>query len=202
MNRPNESRRQQLRKRIRIERRSLTAHDRKRYAGLLAKNLTKTNLFRNSQHIAFYIANDGELDLLPLMKIAWRMKKICYLPILSPPFRQNMLYFAPYKQGDPLIPNQYAIPEPKVSPRHWRPGRSLNLVLTPLVAFDARGNRLGMGGGYYDRTFAYLRNHHRWLRPRLVGVAYDFQQVDQLDSAAWDVPLSAIATPGQLIECE
>lgn len=195
-------RRQQLRKRMRNERRSLPAHDKKRFAGLLAKNLAKTNLFRNSQHIAFYIANDGELDLQPLMRIAWRMKKTCYLPILSPPFRQHMLYFAPYEEGDPLISNQYAIPEPKVSPRHWCPGRGLNLVLTPLVAFDVQGNRLGMGGGYYDRTFAYLRNHNRWLRPRLVGVAYDFQQVDQLESAAWDVPLSAIATPRQLIECE
>ena len=193
--------RQQLRKRLREQRRSLPALERKRCSELLAKQFAKTQLFRNSKHIAFYLANDGELDLLPLMRIAWRMKKHCYLPILSPPFRRHLLYFALYNKGDPLIRNQYAIPEPKVSPRLWRSGRSLNLVLTPLVAFDALGNRLGMGGGYYDRTFAYLHNHHRWRRPRLVGVAYDFQQVHQLQSASWDVPLSAIATPEQLITC-
>jgi len=191
--------RQQLRKRLREQRRSLSAHERKRFSEQLANSLAKTNLFRNSNHIAFYIANDGELDLLPLMQIAWRMKKRCYLPILSPPFRRHLLYFARYDDGDDLIPNQYGIPEPKVSPRQWLAGRRLNLVLTPLVAFDVNGNRLGMGGGYYDRTFAYLRNHHRWCRPRLVGVAYDFQQVDQLGNASWDVPLSAIATPSRFL---
>ncbi|MGD8594123.1 MAG: 5-formyltetrahydrofolate cyclo-ligase, partial [Gammaproteobacteria bacterium] len=81
-------------------------------------------------------------------------------------------------------------------------GRRLNLVLTPLVAFDARGNRLGMGGGYYDRTFAYLRHQHRWRRPRLAGIAYDFQQVDRLERSSWDVPLSTIATPRKYIVCE
>jgi len=193
--------RKRLRQQLRSERRALAAHEKKRFSEQLATKFANTHLFRNSQHIAFYLANDGELDLMPLMRIAWRMKKNCYLPVLSPPFRQHMLYFSRYQQGDPLVHNQYGIPEPKVSPRHWRSGRRLNLVLTPLVAFDANGNRLGMGGGYYDRTFAYLRNHHRWRRPRLVGIAYDFQQVDQLESAAWDVPLSSIATPGRLIAC-
>ena len=192
--------RQQLRKRLRQQRRSLSAHERKRFSKLFAKRFAKSSLFRNSNHIAFYIANDGELDLRPLMEIAWRMKKRCYLPILSPPFRRHLLYFGCYHQGDPLVANQYAIPEPKVPPRQWRTGRRLDLVLTPLVAFDSDGNRLGMGGGYYDRTFAYLRNNHYWCRPRLVGVAYDFQQVEQLESASWDVPLSVIATPGRLIK--
>ncbi|MGD8941243.1 MAG: 5-formyltetrahydrofolate cyclo-ligase [Gammaproteobacteria bacterium] len=194
--------RQQLRKRLREQRRSLSAHERKRFSEQLAKNFAKTKLFRNSKHIAFYLANDGELDLLPLMQIAWRMKKHCYLPILSPPFQQHMLYFARYQKGDPLSLNQFAIAEPRVSPRHWRTGRRLNLVLTPLVAFDARGNRLGMGGGYYDRTFAYLRHQHRWRRPRLAGIAYDFQQVDRLERSSWDVPLSTIATPRKYIVCE
>jgi 5-formyltetrahydrofolate cyclo-ligase len=194
--------RQQLRKRLREQRRSLPAHERKRCSQQLAKNFARTKLFRNSKHIAFYLANDGELDLLPLMQIAWRMKKHCYLPILSPAFQQHMLYFAHYRKGDPLSLNQFAIAEPRVSPRHWRAGRRLNLVLTPLVAFDARGNRLGMGGGYYDRTFSYLRNHHRWRRPRLAGIAYDFQQIDHLESASWDVPLSVIATPQKYIVCE
>ena len=194
--------RQQLRKRLREQRRSLSAHERKRFSKQLAKRFAKSSLFRNSNHIAFYIANDGELDLLQLMKIAWRMKKRCYLPILSPPFRRHLLYFGLYNKGDPLVANQYAIPEPKVSPRQWRTGRRLNLVLTPLVAFDEHGNRLGMGGGYYDRTFAYLRNHHRWRRPRLVGIAYDFQQVAQLERASWDVPLSAVVTPGGLMKCK
>jgi 5-formyltetrahydrofolate cyclo-ligase len=75
---------------------------------------------------------------------------------------------------------------------------SLDLVLAPLVAFDAHGNRLGMGGGFYDRSFAYLLRHTRWLRPRLIGLAYDFQRQSRLPSQAWDVPLQAIATDQHL----
>lgn len=192
--------RSHMRNQMRRERRSVSVHERKRYSIQLAKRIAKTPLFRNSKRIAFYMANDGELDLTPLMRIAWRMKKQCYLPILSPPFQQH-LYFARYVEGDALRPNQFSIPEPKLSPRHWRKGRRLDLVLTPLVAFDALGNRLGMGGGYYDRTFAYLRNHNHWQKPRLVGVAYSFQQVPRLENAAWDVPLSLIATPEKIVFC-
>ena len=192
--------RQLIRKQMREQRRSLSAHERECYSQLLAKRFAKNHLFRNSKHIAFYIANDGELDLWPLMQIAWEMKKHCYLPILSPPFQQH-LYFAAYRIGDSLTLNQFAIPEPDVSPRHWRKGRRLDLVLTPLVAFDSLGNRLGMGGGYYDRTFAYLHHQRCWQRPKLVGTAYAFQQVPRLDSASWDVPLSLIATPEEMVFC-
>jgi 5-formyltetrahydrofolate cyclo-ligase len=193
--------RQELRSQMRKQRRSLSAHERRCYSLQLAKQIAKNPLFRNSNRIAFYIANDGELDLSPLMQIAWQMKKHCYLPILSPPFQQH-LYFARYEEGDPLIPNQFAIPEPKVSPRKWHKGRRLDLVLTPLVAFDSSGNRLGMGGGYYDRTFSYLRNHLHLQKPRLAGVAYAFQQVPRLENASWDVPLSLIATPEKIVVCK
>jgi 5-formyltetrahydrofolate cyclo-ligase len=74
----------------------------------------------------------------------------------------------------------------------------LDLVLTPLVAFDAQGHRLGMGGGFYDRSFAYLLRHSRWLRPRLIGLAYDFQRQTRLPHQPWDVPLHAIATDHRL----
>ncbi|WP_455204150.1 5-formyltetrahydrofolate cyclo-ligase [Kaarinaea lacus] len=186
--------RQELRKRIRRQRRALSAHERDCYSKRFAKRFAASALFRNSKHIALYLANDGELDLYPLMQLAWRMKKRCYLPILSPPFQRH-LYFAQYAEGGHLIPNQFGIPEPDVGPRLWLTGRRLDLVLTPLVAFDDKGNRLGMGGGYYDRTFAYHIRHNHWCRPKLVGVAYEFQKVESLDSAAWDVPLFAVVTP-------
>ena len=192
--------RQEIRKFVRERRRSLTARERECYSQLLAKKIAKSRWFLNSQHIAFYIANDGELDLLPIMETAWAMKKHCYLPILSPAFQRH-LYFGRYEPDDSLILNQFTIPEPDLGPRHWVTGRGLDLVLTPLVAFDNSGNRLGMGGGYYDKTFAYLRHHASWHRPRLVGVAYDFQEVHSLDNASWDVPLNMIATPERLIQC-
>jgi 5-formyltetrahydrofolate cyclo-ligase len=191
--------RRALRNKIREQRRALSAHDVKRYSEQLAQHFSTSNLFRNAKHIAFYLANDGELDVYPLMQIAWAMNKRCYLPILSPPFQRH-LFFAQYNHGDPLALNEFAIPEPDVGPRHFKKAKTLDLVLTPLVACDSLGNRLGMGGGFYDRTFHFLKHRTQWQKPRLVGVAYDFQQVEALEFQPWDVPLAAVATPGSLMQ--
>jgi 5-formyltetrahydrofolate cyclo-ligase len=78
---------------------------------------------------------------------------------------------------------------PVVRSGHW-----LDLVLVPLVGFDARGNRLGMGGGFYDRHFAFLRNRQAWRRPLLIGIAFDVQRVPRLSGASHDVPLWGIVT--------
>ena len=70
----------------------------------------------------------------------------------------------------------------------------LDLILLPLVGFDLKGNRLGMGGGYYDRTLSYLRHRRFWIKPRLVGVAHECQKVDSLIARPWDIPLDAVVT--------
>lgn len=177
---------------MRRRRRALSPEELAAHSQLVARRLEHEPLFRRSTHIAAYFAGDGEIDPLPLLRRAWAMRKICYLPILSPHFHQR-LAFAPYREGDPLVLNIYGIPEP-ARPEHLIDGRLLDLVLTPLVAFDTAGSRLGMGGGYYDRSFAFLRQRRHWRRPHLVGLAHDFQRVDQLDTQSWDVPLAAIVT--------
>jgi 5-formyltetrahydrofolate cyclo-ligase len=123
------------------------------------------------------------------------MGKVCYLPVITP--RQS-LWFAPYAEGDPLALNRFGIPEPA------RPGlslvgaRALDLILTPLVAFDDQGHRLGMGGGFYDRTLSFLRQRHAWHKPRLLGVAHELQRISALTAEPWDVPLDGVATDMQL----
>lgn len=183
----------QLRNHMRQQRRALPAHVREQYSRQLATRFAKTRLFRNSRHIACYMAADGEADLAPLMQRAWQMGKTVYLPVLNGPHKQS-LFFAPYQEGDVMDLNRYRIPEPAVPARERVMARELDLVLTPLVAFDGLGNRMGMGAGYYDRTFAYLQHRQYWLRPRLMGVAYSFQQVDRLPAQPWDVPLFGIIT--------
>jgi 5-formyltetrahydrofolate cyclo-ligase len=150
-------------------------------------------VFRNSRHIAFYFPNDGEIDLTPLIDLAWIMRKSCFMPVLDS-LRWNRLWFAPYRDGDPLVANRYGIPEPAVATRRWVRARDLDLILMPLVAFDQHCNRIGMGGGYYDRTLSYLRHRRHWRRPRIVGVAYQFQKVSEIVPAAWDVTLDGIVT--------
>lgn len=165
----------------------------------LCSVITSSGLFRYSNHIAFYLPNDGEIDLRPLIYRALDMGKRCYLPVLSPLYH-NRLWFAPYHRDSRVIYNRFGIPEPAVNWNRMRPAWSLDLILMPLVAFDRNGNRLGMGGGYYDRTLAYLTRRSHWRKPRLLGTAYDFQRVEKLPHEAWDIPLQGIATESGIIE--
>ncbi len=156
-----------------------------------AQRVMETAWFVKASIIAGYWAVNGELDPAPLLERAGAMGKTVYLPVLV----GDMLQFAPYRPGAPLRRNRFQIPEPEVSPAEWLPPPALDLALTPLVAFDSTGTRLGMGGGFYDRSFAFLRDSGGLdRRPRLIGLAYQFQQVTDLVRQPWDVPLDAAAT--------
>jgi len=182
-----------LRQQIRLQRRAMTATEQAACAHRLARHAGKDPLVFNSRHIAAYLAADGEMDPWPLMERLWSLGKTLYLPILIP-FSDQRLWFSAYKPGDPLIVNRFGILEPER--HHYRRIRpaALDLVLTPLVAFDPMGHRLGMGGGYYDRSFAFLNTRRHWRKPRLLGLAYEFQRHSLLEAEAWDVPLDAVAT--------
>ncbi len=179
---------------IRQRRRQLPTVDREYAAATLAEHIQRSRPFINGQHIAFYLPNDGEIDLRPLLFMAWEMGKHCYLPVLGKR-HENRMWFMPYEPDDNLIINRFGIPEPplnrkKSGCKNWR----LDLALLPLVAFDMAGNRLGMGGGFYDRTFAYLRSRRYWRKPHLMGTAFSFQQMENLSRQPWDVPLDSMAT--------
>ncbi len=179
-----------IRREMRHKRRNLVAARRAALAAHLARRIVNSRVFQRSLRLAAYLPNDGEMDLRPLMRRAWKLGKHCYLPVLN----GHRLWFLPYQPDTPLADNRFGIPEPAASPRRRWPLQALDLVLAPLVAFDGLGNRLGMGGGYYDRTFAYLASRNHWRRPVIVGVAYEFQRVPELPSHPWDVRLHGIAT--------
>ena len=182
---------------MRARRAALSATERDAAAFQVARRIARFKIFQRSRHIACYLPQNGELDPTPLMRRAWAMGKVCYLPVLNT-LHANRLWFVPYVEGDPIIPNRFGIHEPRLSIRKRAPACALDLVITPLVAFDEQGNRLGMGGGFYDQTFSFLRRRHHWRKPRLLGVAYDFQRVTGLQNCEWDVPLYAVATEAGL----
>jgi len=186
-----------LRRALRQQRRSLTQQQQQAAAQALDRLLGRHALFLRSKHIALYLPNDGEMDLTPLLARALSMGKRCYLPVLSPIYH-NRLWFAPYDGTNRMELNRFGIPEPVTSWSQVRPVWTLDLILTPLVAFDSNGNRLGMGGGFYDRTLAYLKRRKRWHKPRLLGTAHTFQQVANLPSESWDVPLHGVVTEREL----
>jgi 5-formyltetrahydrofolate cyclo-ligase len=190
------SSRAELRKHFREQRRALSWHEQDKHARALAHLLSKHSLFRNARRIACYLPEDGEIDTTYIIDMAWRFKKELFLPVL-PPTGQS-LFFAPYTPQSLLRPNRFNIDEPVCSPRHWLRARQLNLILLPLVAFDAQGNRLGMGGGYYDRSLAFTRHRQQWHSPHLIGLAHDLQKAPQLPCESWDIPLNIIATETRL----
>lgn len=186
--------RKSLRFSLRDKRRALSPQQQRDMSLELSEQLAAHRLFHLAQRIAFYLPNDGEIDLGYLLDYAWQQNKQCYLPVLGPRNGRRM-WFLPYRPDTLLIPNRFGIPEPAHSRRDrlFSP-MSLDLVLMPLVAFDRDGNRVGMGGGFYDRTFGFRRYRRHWQRPWLLGTAYAFQQVKQIDHAAWDVPLDGVVT--------
>ena len=181
-----------LRRALRARRGQTSRAERRAASAALTQRLSNLPAFQRAGCIAAYWPADGEINPLPALRWAYAAGKACYLPVLCPQ-RDGHLQFAPWWPGAPLRRNRFGIAEPIAPRRHWLAPRMLDLVLLPLVAFDGAGNRLGMGGGYYDRSFAF-RRRAAVRRPGLIGVGFDWQRVDRLPRRAWDVPLDAVLT--------
>ena len=144
--------------------------------------------YQRARRIAVYFGIDGEVDLRLIVEHARAGGKSIFAPVLA----RDGLRFIEIGIRGVIRRNRFGIPEPL----HGRQidAQRLDVVLAPLVAFDARGHRLGMGKGYYDRTFGFLRQRMRWRKPKLIGIGFDFQKVDRLVPQHWDVPLWAAVT--------
>ncbi|OBU24472.1 5-formyltetrahydrofolate cyclo-ligase [Photobacterium aquimaris] len=184
--------RSQLRQQIRHARQQLSPQQQHHAAQQLSLRLQTLDRIQHSQHIAVYIANDGEIDPQPFIKWLWQQGKSVYLPVLHP-FTKGHLLFLHYDTDTPMITNRYGISEPKLDIRRVKPVAQLDVICTPLVAFDGLGQRLGMGGGYYDRTLSQWHLHRRGPYP--IGIGHDCQYIAQLPNQHWDVPLPLIITP-------
>ena len=186
-----------LRQHYRQLRRQLSPSEQTEHALLLAEQLRFFFGLKHSAHVAAYIATQGEISLNPW--IAGASRHQLYLPKLYEPVEPH-LRFAPLNAGTKWMRNRFAILEPAA---HWGQTlhpRLLDIVLMPLVAFDRKGLRLGMGGGYYDRSLAFRRARKHWQKPLLVGVAHSCQEYPALPQQSWDVPLDLIITEREIIQ--
>lgn len=182
-----------LRRLLRQARRALTPHQQRRAARDLYRQLAQHPLFRRARQLALYLPNDGEIDPRPLLRAAQKRGKRTYLPVLNPWPRTRMA-FQRVHPGEPLVRNRFRILEPRPCPARQRRIWTLDLVLMPLVGFDEHGGRLGMGGGFYDRSLAYRARRRNGQKPTLLGLAHECQKVDRLPLESWDVPLRATVT--------
>jgi 5-formyltetrahydrofolate cyclo-ligase len=189
--------RRTLRRELSERRRALDTRARLAAADAVFEHLKALPEFLVDEVVAGYWAVNGELPLHRVAAECARRGQHWHLPVLA----DTTLRFAPMAAGTPVLPNRYGIPEPDVAADRLREPAAIQLVLVPLVGFDRRGNRLGSGAGWYDKSFAFLRAGERPREPVLVGVAYAFQEVSALPAEDWDVPLDFVVTERELIDC-
>ena len=189
--------RDELRRQMRKARRALPPEVRRAASIAAAVNLSATRHYQDARRIAVYLAMDGELDPTPLVLRARSDGREVYLPVLPP--KDGPMSFLPYLEDATLKPNRFGIPEP-VSGAALA-AKEMDLVVTPLVAFDAEGNRMGMGAGFYDRTFDFLKGAQR-VHPALIGYGYAMQRVSSLTRETWDVALAGVVTEQQFHPCD
>ena len=179
----------ELRQRNRKLRANLETAQLESAANALAEQILSLADYHSAQRVAAYFAVNGEIGLSPIIDHALAQGKEVYLPNLD----QRSLRFSPYFHDQKMRNNKFRLPEPDVEDSEMLAPEALDLVLAPLVVFDRDRNRIGMGGGFYDRSFAF-RKHAESTRPVLIGVAHELQKVNRIVPEDWDVRLDLIVT--------
>lgn len=178
---------------MRAARRALNQAAQAAHAEAVARHVMISHLPLFARRFALYAPADGELDPSPLIDALLARNRMVALPVVLP---DRLLGFYRYTANTRLIRNRYGILEPDTRTARYLERASLDVVLLPLVAFDDAGHRLGMGGGYYDATFARAA-----ARPLLVGLAHALQRVEALAPAPWDIALDAVITEAGIVAC-
>lgn len=188
---------QQTRQRLRKQRRDLTSVQQRHHGEQVKRHLKKLSCFQKAKVVAVYRDADGELSTDAIIKACRQMNKQLLLPVLHP-FMHGHLMFRQWPVNARMKLNRYGIDEP-ASCYDVIDARAIDLVIVPLVAFDENCYRMGMGGGYYDRTFSF-RHINSWRKPKLIGVAHELQRVDKINIESWDIAMDAVITESKIYQ--
>jgi 5-formyltetrahydrofolate cyclo-ligase len=181
----------QIRQRIRLDRNLLSELDVAGAGEQLSAQLSKHLIIQQGKKVGCFLSFDGEICTKQTLSLINQLGAHCYLPKLRP-YKPNRLWFMPYDSSVPMTNNRFGIAEVNLPVSQAIGVSKLDVVLLPLVAFDLKGNRLGMGGGFYDATFSHLRSNKN--RPAFIGLAYELQKLESLPSDSWDLPLDGVCT--------
>lgn len=138
--------------------------------------------------VACYLANTNEVDAMPIIQLAVARGLATALPHITE--RGGMMHFLRWQPGERLATGPYGIPQPVRGAEEITP----DAIISPLVGFDRAGNRLGQGGGFYDRAFA------AFPAARRIGLAWSVQEADALPVDSWDQRLHAVVTERERID--
>lgn len=162
----------------------MTEEARDAAAEKINETIVNSNWFQRARYVACYLPADDEVNTWATISRAWAMKKRIFAPVLE---KKSRLQFQEITAETDLRLNRYGLFEP--ADGEIVTARMLDIVLTPVVAFDSENNRIGMGGGYFDRTFSFLRNRGSWVHPKLIGLAFACQKVEEIPPNPWDIRL-------------
>lgn len=176
---------QRMRELLIQKRRMLSAEERTVQSELILSQLEKMTVFREAKTVLLYYPKNNEVDVLPLFK-RYKHDKVLLLPVTH----RNGMTANPYEGNDKMHRGKVGIPEPTTPPFEG----NIDVIIVPAVAFDKEGNRLGRGGGYYDR-FLKKQTH-----ATIIGVGYDFQLVDEVPVRKHDQKMHRIILPSQTIQ--
>lgn len=186
--------RAEIRQIIRQKRNALSPQLQTNAATLISDKIIQ--LVKPNDVVALYLANDGEISPNLTISQLQKNKVTTLLPVMHS-FNKGYLNFQTYSKNTSMVKNSFAILEPQLNAQQTYNLSKINYIFMPLVAFDISGNRLGMGGGFYDRTLSKIDTLE--TKPKLIGLAHDCQQVDELPNQPWDIPLDFIITPSKII---
>jgi len=178
-----------LREKHRKIRAAFDSNTQQRHAQQLCERLQSIQELTSAKRIGGYLAIRGEISLEHTFEFLHDAGKLLYLPVLQ----GTKMYFAPWQPGAPLRTKRFGLQEPDVSESDWISPSALDVVLAPLVVFDASCNRVGQGGGFYDRAFAFKKQQAA-VKPALIGVAHNCQREERLVAETWDVPLDMVVS--------
>ncbi len=165
-------------------RRKMSRDERANSSSIICRKVFACREFLAAKAIACYLPMEDEVDTLAIIERVWRAKKQIFVPVLIS--RKEMLFREIHPETT-LQRNSFGLWEPQTG--EIIQARNLDLVITPTVAFDESNNRIGMGGGYYDRHFSFLRYRKHWVSPKLIGVAFACQKIEKISPNVWDIPL-------------
>ena len=170
-------------------RRSLSDKQRENASARICERVTHSHEFMASRMVGCYLPTVDEVDPTNIIERAWCANKRVFVPVTDTHGAMNFCEIGP---NTVVTRNHYGIWEPLSG--MCVSVKQLDIVITPVAAFDTAKNRIGMGGGYFDRCFQFLRNRCKWLRPKLIGVAFECQRVEKHVPDVWDVPLYKTVT--------
>lgn len=184
-----------LRKQLRQQRRTVSIFQQKQSQQHILNQLRRIKTFQHAEKIGVYLHAFGEIQTDQIIEYCFKQHKKVYLPMICN-MNQQLVWVKITQQqyrNKRFSHHPLGMQEPMAG-RGWHVS-TLDLLIMPLLACDREGTRIGMGGGFYDKTLAGATH-----KPFRLGIAHDFQLLDvTLHRENWDQPLDALATPSQYL---